>query len=302
MVREPKDHPMKKILIPIDFSGHTEITCSYAIEAAKSGNAELRLFHTCFDQIIIADSSFPEALDMSTMYNEEVLKEVLNQAERNMNELRKKTEQEIARRKLSGISVSVSLTGGEIEHELKEVYEEFRPDLVIMGTTGTGKTPNFWGKVSTHIINNSRVPVMVIPGISRFLGFEKIMLAADLTKANAGSVRTVLEIFSAFSPTLYCVHFHKKTDKDDKMEKMNQLRSQFEKEEKSGLIRFEMKEIMEDTQQTINRFVTDFGIELIAFQPYRHGILYRMFSKKISKKNLFATNIPLLAVPVNPSA
>ncbi|MEI7664149.1 MAG: universal stress protein, partial [Bacteroidota bacterium] len=75
---------MKKILVPVDFSSHTEITCRYAIEFAKAYSAEIRLFHTYFDQIIIADTSFPDTLDMSTIYNEELMKEIFRQAERNM--------------------------------------------------------------------------------------------------------------------------------------------------------------------------------------------------------------------------
>jgi len=69
---------MKKILVPVDFSGHTDITCTYALELAQKYGAEIRLFHTFFDQFIIADSSFPESIDMSTMYNEEFLKEIMH--------------------------------------------------------------------------------------------------------------------------------------------------------------------------------------------------------------------------------
>ncbi len=37
---------MIKILLPVDFSGHTEITCRYALEFARCGGAEIKLFHT----------------------------------------------------------------------------------------------------------------------------------------------------------------------------------------------------------------------------------------------------------------
>ena len=81
---------MKKILVPVDFSNHTDITCRYAIEFAKAYGAAIMLFHTYFDQIIIADTSFPDTLDMSTIYNEELMKEIFRQAERNMLELEEK--------------------------------------------------------------------------------------------------------------------------------------------------------------------------------------------------------------------
>jgi len=291
---------MKKILIPIDFSGHTEITCAYALEISRNEGAELRLFHSFFDQIIIADSSFPDAIDMSTMYNEELLKEIFHHAERNMNELKEKLEQDIIKKKLQNISVSTSLAGGEIEHELKELYQDFQPDLIVVGTKGLGKNLNVWGKVATFVINHSKVPVMAIPEIQRFLGFGKIMMAADLTDENADSMRKTLEIFRPYSAKLFCVHFLSKTKQKDEREKMKLLRKKFEAEEKSGLITFEMREIEEDNQKTIDQFVKDFAIEMIVFQPYKHGIFYRLFTKNITKRNLFATNIPLLAIPVHP--
>jgi nucleotide-binding universal stress UspA family protein len=292
---------MKKILIPIDFSGHTEITCAYAVELSRSGGVELRLFHSYFDQIIIADSSFPDAIDMSTMYNEELLKEIFHHAERNMQELKEKLEQDFTRRKLQDISVSITVTGGEIEHELMELYRDFKPDLVVVGSTGMGQNLNVWGKVSTYIINHSQVPVMAIPEIQRFLGFGRIMLSADLSEENASSMRQIMDLFQPFSSKFFCVHFLSKTKQKDEKEKMKLLRKQFEAEEQSGLVTFEIREVEEDNQKTIDQFVKDFAIEMIVFQPYKHGILYRLFTKNITKKNLFATNIPLLAIPVNPA-
>jgi len=44
--KSTKPIPMKKILVPVDFSGHTEITCKYAMELAKAYSAEIHIFHT----------------------------------------------------------------------------------------------------------------------------------------------------------------------------------------------------------------------------------------------------------------
>jgi nucleotide-binding universal stress UspA family protein len=289
---------MKKILLPIDFSGHTEITCSYALEYARKEGAEIRLFHSFFEQILLADSSFPDAIDVSTMYNEELLKEISRQNDRKMTELKEKVEEEILRKKLTDITITTMLTGGEIEHELKETYNYFQPDIIILGTRGIGKNLNIWGRVSSMIIHQSEIPVMTIPEIHHFQGFSKIMIAASLKEDITASIYKTLELFKPFSAKLFCVHFLSKTKLKDEKEKMQVLQKHFENEEKSGLITFEMRKVEDDNQKTIDTFVKDFGIELIAFQPHRHGILFKLFTKKISKKNLFETNIPLLALPV----
>jgi nucleotide-binding universal stress UspA family protein len=289
---------MKKILVPVDFSGHTDITCEYALELSRAEGAEIRLFHSYFDQIVVADSSFPDALDMSTMYNEELLKEIFHNAERSMIDLKEKLEQEIRSRKIENTSVGFSVAYGEVEDELTEMYKEFHPDLIVVGATGMGKAINVWGKVSTFLIQNSMVPVLAVPEIKHFQGFGKIMMAADLTEENSQSIRKLLTLFEPFSATISCIHFLSKAKQGGEKEKMDRLREEFETEEKSGRITFEIRDVVDDNQKSIDQFIKERSIDLIAFQPYKHGILYRLFTKNITKKNLFATHVPLLAIPV----
>jgi nucleotide-binding universal stress UspA family protein len=289
---------MKKILVPVDFSGHTDIACTYALEIAGKGGALIHLFHTYSDQFIIADSSFPDAIDMSTMYNEELLKEVFHQSEKKMECLQAALEEKVKKNNWKKIEFQSTVVGGEIESELNDLVKAFEPDLVVMGTRGTGKTLNMWGRVSTHIINHSRIPVLTVPELKKFRGFQKIMLAADLSGKNEESVQKIISHFSDFPFHLSCIHFLIKEDASEENEKMEKLRKAFEKEEKSGKISFEMIVVDTDKQTAINRVIENKAIDLIAFQPHKHAALYSFFTKKITKKNFQATNVPLLALPV----
>jgi nucleotide-binding universal stress UspA family protein len=288
---------MKKILVPVDFSNHTDISCRYAIEFAKATGAEIKLFHTYFDQIIIADTSFPDTLDMSTIYNEELMKEIFRHAQHNMQELEEKLTSLIAKEALVNITLTTTVTGGELEHELKGICTEFHPDLVVMGTTGKGNNINVWGKVSTFIIDHAKVPVLTVPDIKNFRGFETIMFAADLSEQNAVTISELMTLFSSFSIKLHVVHFITKTKQTDSFDKMKGLQMKFGKEEKSGKINFEVIEVAVDNQSAVDQYVKEKNIDMIAFQPHKHSLLYMFFTKNITKKNLFAANVPMLAVP-----
>ncbi|MFZ4521450.1 MAG: universal stress protein [Bacteroidales bacterium] len=288
---------MKKVLVPVDFSSHTDITCRYALEFAKVFGGEIKLFHTYFDQIFIADTSFPDTLDMSTIYNEELMKEIFRQAERNMEELEQKVKSLMERENITNITISSAVTGGELEQELKGVCNDFHPDIVVMGTTGKGKNVNIWGKVSTFIIDHAKVPVITVPDIRNFHGFGNIMFAADLSEGNAATISGILGLFSVFSARIHVIHFITKAKETDAYVRMKALQMKFGKEEKTNLVTFEVIEVPEDNQTAVDQFVTDHKIEMIAFQPHKHSLLYMFFTKNITKKNLFATNVPLLAVP-----
>jgi len=288
---------MKKILVPVDFSGHTDIACTYALEIAGKGGAVIRLFHTYSDQFIIADSSFPDAIDMSTMYNEELLKEIFHQSEKKMEALQVQLEEKVRERKQKNIEFQVTVVGGEIESELHELCKDFQPDIVVMGTRGSGKTLNLWGRVSTHIINHSKVPVFTVPDIKKFRGFQKIMLATNLSGKNEEIIRKIFALFTEFQIHLFCIHFLIKEDETEENKKMEKLRKTFEEEEKSGKISFIITEVKDDKQSVINQVIEDQSIDLIAFQPHKHSFFYNLFTHKITKKNFQATNVPLLSFP-----
>ncbi len=175
---------MKKILVPVDFSGYTEITCTYALEIADKVGAVIRLFHTYSDQFIIADSSFPDAIDMSTMYNEELLKEIFHQSEKKMEALQASLEEKANKHLRKDIVFQITLVGGEIVSELHELCKEFRPDIVVMGTRGTGKTLNQWGRVSTHIINHSKVTRFDCSGNKKIQGISENYAGSRFVRQN----------------------------------------------------------------------------------------------------------------------
>jgi nucleotide-binding universal stress UspA family protein len=289
---------MKKILVPVDFSGHTGITCTYAAELAEGNESEIFLFHTYFDQIIITDTSFPDTLNMSSVYNEELLKDIQNQANQMMDSLKASFEQQLAERWPGGCKVSTRVVGGEIEHELKLLCSEYHPDMVIMGTTGKGNTLQVWGKVSTYIMDHAHVPVITVPAIRHFRGFDNIMFASDLGETNEHAIRVLNQLFTPFQSAIHVVHFAPKLRAGESFMKMKALEAKLKNEQNHDRISFQVIEYEEDNQRAIDLFVARNQIDLIGFQPHKRSLLSMLFTKKITRKNLFETNIPMIAIPV----
>jgi len=289
---------MKKILVPVDFSPQTEIICMYAIELAKKHDSEVCLFHTYYDQFFIADSSEPESIDISTIYNEELLKEVSNEAERDLEHVFEHLQNRLIRNKVTNVHLTRIITPGDIVTEMKSVCAEYKPDLVIMGSKGRGKNENVWGNFSTYFINHSKVPVMTIPPIKKYLGYSNLMFSADLSEGNIESINQIHEIFSPFKYKIHCVHFMVKTDKAEEIEEMEMMKRLFSFSPHYKKMNFHLIQPGKDTQKSIDEFIKENNIDLIAFQPHKYNIFYRKFMKLVTKKNLYSTNIPLLAVPV----
>jgi hypothetical protein len=109
-------------------------------------------------------------------------------------------------------------------------------------------------------------------------------------------IENIQALFGTIPVNLYCVHFliHKNDDEEEK--RFLALKQYFGKKDTGKKISFEMIGIEEDNQKAIDAYIKEHAINLIAFQPHKRSILYTLFTANITKKNLFATNVPLLAV------
>jgi len=288
---------MKKILIPVDFSEHTEITCAYALEIAKKYHAEMMLFHTYFDQIILTETAFPDSMNMNAVYNEGLIKELHDQAEAGMKILHAKLDEKLKKEAIGQVTITSHVVGGDIEMELKLVCEDYHPDMVVMGTRGQGRNMNIWGRVATYIINHAKVPVLTVPEMKSFLGFRNIMFAADLSENNVRSLLKMVEFMKPFIDKIFVVHFV--IGKDDSLKKMEDMIQEFIHPDLRERIHFDLARTGEDSQKALTDYVSKNGITLIAFQPHKRNVFYNLFTKNITKKNLYSTNIPLLAMPVS---
>ena len=57
-----------------------------------------------------------------------------------------------------------------------------------------------------------------------------------------------------------------------------------------------MVEVLTDKQTVINQVIESQSIDLIAFQPHKHGVFDTLFTHKITKKNFQATKCSLTGI------
>ena len=288
---------MCRILVPVDFSRHTDTTIRYAVEFARHYPGEIRLFHTYFDRLVGTEATFTEAMDLNGIYNEELVRAVISHAEQETGRLKRHVEQLLVSEKIENTIVDYTLVGGEIEHELRLLCADFHPDYVFMGTRGKGNTLNIWGKVSTFIVDHAKIPVFTLPELHGYKGFSDIMFATDLSGRCDKLVSRLAEVFHPFGPTIHVVHFYHAAKQQGEPGKMQNLEKRCREEVKGVRLRFHLADTGEDQQKGIDDFVAKENIRLIAFHPQKRGLLYMLFTKNITRKNLFATNLPLLSLP-----
>ena len=185
---------MKKILVPVDFSKHSEYALEVAAKIAKQHEAGIILLH----MIGISDS----VLANSEIAEEAEAKYYLKLAKEKIKEF---TEKEY----LKDISVEAIIQNYKDFTEVNNVAQEQNCDLVVMGSHGTsGLSELFVGSNTEKVVRTSDLPVIVIKKSHDDFSIKKIVLACDLDKESIPVYMKAEAFAKLFSASLEVVYIN----------------------------------------------------------------------------------------------
>jgi len=287
---------MKKILVPVDFSDHTENVCRFAYEIAKKTGAELRLFHAYLDYVIVSGSAFPYSVDISEMFNQEVMVKVREDAKKELLNIEEELNRKIKAENIDNVHVKHTLTGGIPEEEIINISEAWEPDLIVMGTHGKGQKDFLTGKISTKVVQNVNCQILTIPRCARYHGFDNMLYATDFNDEDVYDFQRLIDLISNYNPVIHCLHINFDADHSADIEKMESLKSHFREKSYYGKLIFKVIEDV-DFLQGINNYVSENKIDIIAIVNHRRGFLKRLFTKDHTRELLFHSDLPLKIFP-----
>ena len=143
-----------RILVPMDFSTHSEMALRHATALAKQSGGSVELLHVMDDPV------------MSDVWSSEVYVP-------NLPELREKllanAEARLAAYRESigneGVPIVTTVRSGQAAHMIVDYVKAAGSDLVVMGTHGrTGLPRLFLGSVAERVVGLSPCPVMTVRG------------------------------------------------------------------------------------------------------------------------------------------
>lgn len=287
---------MKKILVPVDFSVHTDTVCKYAYEIAAKTGGEIRLFHAYFDFMISTNNAFPYTIETNEVFNQEMMIKIRDEAKADMLKLQAALQANLEKDRLEHVKVVYTLTGGMPEDEIINVSETYDPDLIIMGTHGKGEKDVLTGKVSSKVVQNATCRILTVPRDAKFKGFKNILYATDFNDEDRFDLERLIELLSGYNPVIHCVHVDKDNDTGAVKEKMESLKSHIDVQYGETIINFDIL-CKEDFLACISKYVADYKIDLVAVVHRRKGFLKRLFVKDHTRELLFHSTVPLYIFP-----
>lgn len=276
--------PIKKILAPTDFSPASNNALAFAVSLASELNAKLYVLHsyripTVTDTAYPIGGVYPEGM----VDKDDIKKEVANE----LNTI----EQDFL--KDGSLTYETLMKSGFVEDNIQEVVKENEIDLIVMGTRGANVLQELFGSTTTHIINNTNVPVLVIPKSAQFTKIENIVLASDYKKNyKTQTFDALLNMVQLFNATVDVLHVRPDNKKmsGEELEAGEGLNRILKKTRHA----FHFQTEGEDVNDALENFLTQHENSMLAMLPHKHSLIDRMINGSKTQHMIFHTDKPLL--------
>jgi len=156
---------MKKIIVPVDFSKHSDYALEVAAGLARKNNAELLVLHMLeLSNTLLTNTSSEQ--QAHTLF-------LLKIAEAKFDEFLDKDY-------LKDINITPIVKHLKVFSEINDVAMEHDADLVVMGSHGTsGARDLFIGSNTEKVVRNADIPVFVVKNQISDLKLDEVVFASD---------------------------------------------------------------------------------------------------------------------------
>lgn len=182
--------PLKRILVPTDFSAISMFALDYAAGIAKTTNAEITLLHV-YDAPDLP--KVKQAFNIADLIEKGIAEK--------FNEIKAKD------KNLVGITLKSKVVGGKIHEKIEDVAAEIKADLIVMGThgnTGIRRIGKFLlGSNAYRVVNNAPCPIITIKEVGKKVNFKNIILPIDNSKETMKKVELAMEWAKSFGSTIH---------------------------------------------------------------------------------------------------
>jgi nucleotide-binding universal stress UspA family protein len=190
---------MKKIIVPIDFSEHSEYALKTAAKIAKKYNAEILALHMLELSEMMLSASDGLQSQKAAFF--------LQLAEQKFEEFLNKDY-------LSDIKVTPIIKHFKVFSEVNDVAQKHKADLIVMGSHGASGLKEFFiGSNTERVVRNADVPVLVVKNDVTDVNFDVVVFACDFSEDTISAYLKAKQLFDKVDTKMYLVHVNLPNDR-----------------------------------------------------------------------------------------
>jgi len=190
---------MKKIIIPVDFSDHSEYALKTAAKLAKKHDAELLVLHMLEMSDIMLTTSEGFQSQKAAFF--------LQIAEQKLEGFLKKDY-------LNDLKVTSIIKHFKVFSEVNDVALKNDADLIVMGSHGSsGMAEFFVGSNTERVVRNSNIPVLVVKNNVSDVNFNVVAFACSFSEETINPYLNAVKLFDKIDAKFYLVHVNLPNDR-----------------------------------------------------------------------------------------
>ncbi|WP_225034781.1 universal stress protein [Winogradskyella sp. SM1960] len=277
---------MKKIIVPVDFSEHSEFALEAAAGLAQKFESELIVLHMLeLSNAVISSAS--EALNQEAIF-------YLKLAEQ-------KFESFLDKPYLKDVNVIPIVKHFKVWSEINKVAEEQNADLIVMGSQGaSGIKEVLIGSNTQKVVRFSDIPVLVIKHNPILLDFENGVFASDFTEEAIPPYLKAKETFEALGISMHLVYVNSPDGNFRSSSEIDKRVSHFLEKADGDLRHLEDINIVSDysIEAGILNFANVIGADLIAVATHGRKGLSNFFEGSVSEDIANHSTLPVMTFKI----
>ncbi len=271
---------MKTILVPIDFSEKANNAFLHGLKIANQLGLPLYVLH-CYQSPVLSFSHAGQPDLLQDVYKEIELSK-FDFFKNRVPSLR----QLAGEHQLEHGNITFIFEEGTLHNVLRKVVEREQVRLVVMGSN------------PFQVVNNIRVPVLVVPEQASFAAIKKVAFTTLFREKDKAALQEIIQLASYVEAQVHVVHIiDGKSSPADILQYSEEWRKAFH----GNQLNFILVEKTGSVEQTIQEFMAENQIDLLAVVKRNRNFFERLIRSSISNNLAFHTSTPVLVFHEEPS-
>lgn len=277
---------MKKIIVPIDFSEHSEYALETAASIAKKHNSELIVLH------MLELSNAVYTASRSSIGEEAVF--YLKLAEQKMSKF-------LDRLFLEGLEITPVIKHFKVFKEINEIVDEQQIDLIVMGSHGaSGVKEVIIGSNAEKVVRHSTIPVLIVKQNPILVEFNTAIFASDFSEEVIEAYLKAKTVFDKLDATMNLIYINTPDTSFKSSVEIDRLVSSFLKKADGNLESLPDVHVVSDysVEQGILNFSKNIGADLIGVATHGRKGLSHFFEGSISEDIANHSTLPVMTFKI----
>ncbi len=277
---------MKKIIVPIDFSEHSEYALKTAAKLAKKNDAELLALHMLEMSDVLLTKSDSEQQQKAVFF--------LKLVEKKFNSF-------LNQEYLKDVKVTPVVKHFKVFSEVNDAAKENDADLIVMGSHGTSGFKEFIvGSNTERVVRNADIPVLVVKNELNSVDFGTVVFATNFEEENVRPYLNATKLFDLLGAKLVLLYVNLPNEHFKSSVEIEKKIAEFLVTADGNLDRIDDVAYQADysVEQGVLNFANKVGADLIAIPTHGRKGVSHFFAGSIGEDIANHSSLPVMTFKI----